>query len=87
MTPPRNSPLTVQGEGITAVNGISEMNGINGMNGITNGHVDHHYPGLYNSRAIRPRRDVAPLQPQPAGSYQPFDHSYGYPSDPTGYYR
>lgn len=85
MTPPRNSPLTVQGEGISAVNGISEMNGINGMNGMANGHVDHHYP-LYNGRAIRSRRDVAPLPPG-AGSYQTLDHSYGYPSDPTGYYR
>ena len=86
MTPPRNSPLTVQDEGM---NGINGMNGISGMNGMTNGHVDHH-PSLYNGRAARPRRDMAPVhqsQPLGAGSYQPFDHSYGYPSDPTGYYR
>lgn len=78
MTPPRNSPLTVQDE---VINGL---NGMNGMNGIINGHVDHH---SYNGRAARPRRDLAPVQSQPPGasSYQQFD--YGYPSDPTGYYR
>lgn len=80
MTPPRNSPLTVQDDGINGINGIC------GMNGMTNGHVDHH-SSLYNGRAARPRRDMAPIQSQPPGSYHSYDHSYhGYPSDPTGYY-
>lgn len=90
MTPPRNSPLTVQDEGINGINGMNGINGISRMNGMTNGHVDHH-PSLYNGRAARPRRDIAPIpqpsQPSGASSYPPFDHSYGYPSDPTGYYR
>lgn len=68
MTPPRNSPLTVQDEA---------------LNGMTNGHIDHHpgrieHPSMYSGRA-RQR-----LPQQPCG-YQAYDHSFGYPSDPTPY--
>lgn len=80
MTPPRNSPLTIQDE---AINGV---NGINGMNGMTNGHVNHHHT-LYNGRAAQPRRDMAPIRSQPHNGYQHYDQPYGYPSDPTGYCR
>jgi len=70
MTPPRNSPLTVQDEG---------------LNGMTNGHIDHHtgrieHPPMYSGRA-RQRMHQLPCSYQAYDGH----HSFGYPSDPTPY--
>ena len=97
MTTPCSSPLTIQDEAVSKINGLNGMNGlnglnglngINGMNGVTNGHVDHHH-SVYNGRTGRPRRDIGSIHSQPpgTGSYPRYDTMYGYPSDPTGYYR
>ncbi|XP_074614028.1 roquin-1-like isoform X2 [Acropora palmata] len=96
MTTPCSSPLTIQDEAVSKINGLNGMNGlnglnglngINGMNGVTNGHVDHHH-SVYNGRTGRPRRDIGSIHSQPpgTGSYPRYDTMYGYPSDPTGYY-